>query len=93
MLALSIVEHLDVIKDIRTRRLPVRVDATLDPFPLEQLEEALGHSIIEHFTVQPGSYYLRTTIYLCTLINSIQQCPVILLNQTPNKVNISLPPG
>jgi hypothetical protein len=54
MLALAVVEHLDVIEDIHPRRLSVRVDATLDPFPFEQLEEAFCHRSV--VTVSPPAH-------------------------------------
>ncbi len=54
MLALSIVEHLDVIEDVRSRRLPVRIDPALDAFALQQLEKALSDRIV--MAVTPATH-------------------------------------
>lgn len=39
-------EHLDVSEDASPLRLPYRVDSTLDPLPLWQPGESLGHCIV-----------------------------------------------
>jgi len=44
--AFEVVEHLVVMKDIRTGNLAGWVDLATDPFTLEQLEEAFSRSFI-----------------------------------------------
>ena len=46
MAALRVVEHLDVVEDIGSRVIAGRIDLAADAFALEQLEEALGHSVV-----------------------------------------------
>jgi len=53
MLALSIVEHLDVVEHILASIGAGFVDPATDPLPLEQVEEALDHGII--VTVSPSA--------------------------------------
>ena len=43
--ALSIVEHLDVIEDIRPRQLARVVNAFLDPFLVQRAEERLDDGV------------------------------------------------
>lgn len=46
MAALRVVEHFDVVEDIRSRIATGRIDPPADAFALVQLEEALGHSVV-----------------------------------------------
>ncbi len=46
MTVLRVVEHLDVIEDIPACRFPVAIGLSPDALPLEQLEEALGDSVV-----------------------------------------------
>ena len=46
MTALSVVEHFDVVEDVRSRIITGCIDPPADAFALEQLEEALGHSVV-----------------------------------------------
>ena len=46
MSSLRVVEHLDVVEDVRTCFVVVDVDAPLDAFAFEQLEEALGNGVV-----------------------------------------------
>ncbi len=46
MLSGGVVEHLDVIEHILASFLPCPIGPTPDPLALEQVEEALGHSIV-----------------------------------------------
>ena len=46
MSAFWVVKHLDVIEHVATSILPRAVDLSLDPLPLQQLEEAFRHSIV-----------------------------------------------
>ena len=46
MTALRVVEHLDVVEYIGSCIASGRIDSTTDALALEQLEEALGHSVI-----------------------------------------------
>src|SRR5690606_36925466 len=44
--AFGVVEHLDVVEHVATRRIPGQVDPSPDPLSLEQLEEALGYGVV-----------------------------------------------
>ncbi len=44
--ALRIVKHLDVIEDILPCLVPCAVSLASDPFPFQELEEALGDGVI-----------------------------------------------
>ena len=46
MAAFCVVEHLDVIEHIATSILPRGVDFSLDTFPFQQLEKALGYGVV-----------------------------------------------
>ena len=46
MSSFRVVEHLDVVEDIRTRFVVVDVDPSLDAFALDQLEEAFGNGVV-----------------------------------------------
>lgn len=46
MAAFYVVEHLDVIKHITPSIFPRGVDFSLDPFPFQKLEKALGHGVV-----------------------------------------------
>lgn len=46
MTANRVIEHLDVIKNIRRRRLPRGIDPALDALLFQRPEEALGHGIV-----------------------------------------------
>ena len=46
MAAFCVVEHLDVIEHIATSILPCGVDFSLNPFPLQKLEKALGYGVV-----------------------------------------------
>ena len=46
MLALGVVEHLDVFEDVLPWSVACRVCASPYPFPLQELKEALGDSVI-----------------------------------------------
>jgi len=46
MAAFYVVEHLDVIKHITSSIFPRGVDFSLDPFPFQKLEKALGHGVV-----------------------------------------------
>ena len=44
MAAFCVVENFDVIEHIATSLFPRGVNFSLDPFPFQKLEKALGHS-------------------------------------------------
>lgn len=46
MLALRVVEHLDVVEHVSSRFLAPAMDPAPDPFALEQVEDALGDGIV-----------------------------------------------
>jgi hypothetical protein len=46
MTASRVVEHLDVVEDIAAGQVSGLIDLAPDPLALEQLEEALGHSVV-----------------------------------------------
>jgi hypothetical protein len=46
MTTLRVVKHLDVIEYITTSVLSCGVNFPLDPFPFQQLEEALSYGIV-----------------------------------------------
>ena len=46
MAAFYVVEHLDVIEHITTSIFPHGIYFSLDPFPFQKLEKALGHGVI-----------------------------------------------
>ena len=46
MPAFWVVEHLDVIEHIAASILPCVVDFSLNPFPLQKLEKALGYGVV-----------------------------------------------
>ena len=46
MAAFCVVEHLDVIEHIAASILPCVVDFSLNPFPLQKLEKALGYGVV-----------------------------------------------
>jgi hypothetical protein len=54
MSSLRVVEHFDVVEDIGPCLLVGVVDPTLDPLPLQQLEEALDDGVV--VTVAPPAH-------------------------------------
>lgn len=60
----GVVEQLDVVEDVRPGVLARVVDPALDPFALEQLEEALGASD-RHKPAIPESAYTGHLIRPC----------------------------
>lgn len=50
MTPFRVVEHLNVVEDIRSGLFAGGIDATTNPFALEQLEEAFGHGIVMAIT-------------------------------------------
>jgi len=60
MPAFVVVAHLNVIDDVGSCVAPRCVDVPLDPFALEQLEEALSHRVV--VTVAAPAHALQVVI-------------------------------
>jgi len=80
-------EHLDVSEDASPLRLPYRVDSTLDPLPLWQPGESLGHCIVTtDFPSAPAGFrvlrfhnVMQVIICVPATLVRIQNIPVLRL--------------
>jgi hypothetical protein len=61
VLALWVIEHLDVVEHVLPCCFPGQVGAAADAFPLQEMEEAFGHRIV---MAVPGAARARLQIVL-----------------------------